>query len=280
MHIIYLITLHRKELPNKYIGSKSNCEVRDNIIWNNKGKPYYTSSNNNDLKMWLKSKKPYSIEILQRFNSYSGVILAEALFQTKYDVVASPEFFNKSIANYSNFTDPSYATYKHSVTEKIARLPISHPKVLSKEWVGITHGIVYSDERRKKHSKSNSGKKNGFYGKQHSKDTKNKIGLANSTKKRTPEFKAMISLLFKGKCLSRSHKRKIGRKGFMQLKSILTGESVRIRISDRHLYDESIWKNPYALAVKMKHTCPYCGISCTIANFNRWHNNNCKHKTK
>jgi hypothetical protein len=49
------------------------------------------------------------------------------------------------------------------------------------------------------------------------------------------------------------HRKKIGRKGFIMLKNIETGKTIRILREDKLKYDETIWMNPYKiLRMKLK----------------------------
>lgn len=175
MHIVYLIQLKRDEFPNKYIGSKSNCSLKEGKIYDSRGKVYIGSSTDKRLKELIDSGTDYSIQIIATFDNYNDALIAERDCHLKLDVVASPEFFNKSVATISTYTNPEYATYKHNTTQKVARLPRNHEKVLSGEWVGVTKGVVLSEEERKK--RASYGTDNGFFGKKHTEETKRNIGL-------------------------------------------------------------------------------------------------------
>ena len=174
MHIVYLIKLNRDTLPNKYIGSKSNCIVENSRIICHNGKIYTGSSRDKEYQNIMKYCDDYTVQVLASFDDYESALNAEMQIHIKYDVVASPEYFNKSIAKISNFTNPDCATYKHSLTGKIARLPRNHPKVLSGEWVGVSKGVIFTEEERKKRGKK--GELNSFHGKTHTEKTKALIG--------------------------------------------------------------------------------------------------------
>lgn len=193
MHIVYLMEFHREELPNKYIGSKSNCQVIDNRIYGNRGL-YEGSSRDKGFREAITSNVSYTLHVLGEFETYDLALLNEKNIHIAHDVVASPEYFNKSIATISSFADPEYGTYKHTVTGKTARLRLDHPLVISGEWVGITRGRVLNAEERK--SRGLPGELNPFYGKQH-----------------TSENRAMFSALarntFKGKTKSDEQKAKM-----------------------------------------------------------------------
>jgi hypothetical protein len=176
MHIVYLIKFKKNELPNKYVGSKANCSIDENKIIDHSGKLYMGSTKDIEFRSLVNSGFEYELQILGKFETYQLALQAEHDIHVQLDVVASPEYFNKAIANTSTFTNPDYASYKHVTTGKRARLPRNHPKVLSGEWVGITRGTVLTEEERKKRGRP--GKLNPFYGKKHPKETQERINRA------------------------------------------------------------------------------------------------------
>ena len=194
MHIIYLIHLNREQIPNKYIGSKSNCRIDNGkIIGSNNCE--YTGSSKDSVYRELVQHTGYTLYILGIFDSYDEALIAEREAHIANNVVASPEYFNRSIATTNNFTKPDYATYKHSITGKTVRLPRNHPQVISGEWVGVSKGSILTEEERK--SRGRAAELNGFYGKHHTDETKKT--LAETAKK-----------TFKGKPKSYEQRRKNG----------------------------------------------------------------------
>lgn len=195
-HVVYMVTFHRDQLPNKYVGSKSNAKIVDGMIMKNRREVYVGSSN---CKLFLEAKETcqFTVEILGAFDEYEDALEAEHNTHVRYDVVASPEFFNKSIARVNNYTDPAYATYRHLGTGKVARLPRNHPKVLNGEWVGITKGRVLTEEHRRNIGNGERGEKNGFYGRRHTEETKRKsgkkIGDAHRGKPKSTEHRRAMS---------------------------------------------------------------------------------------
>lgn len=123
---------------------------------------------------------------------------------------------------------------------------------------------------------SMKGSGNHFYGKKHTSESKQKIGIANSRETRSPEqINAWIENIAK-KPKSLDHRKKIARPGLIMLKNINTGESVRINKDDIGSYDKTIWKNPSSINQK-RVVCQKCGIESTAGNIKRWHNEKCKH---
>lgn len=193
MHIVYLIHLNRDQFPNKYIGSKSNCRVESGKIIGLDGREYVGSVKDSTYRE-LVHHTGYTLYILGTFKNYDQALIAERDAHIANDVVASPEFFNKSIATINNYTNPDYASFKHVTTGKRARLPRNHPKVLAGEWVGVTKGTILTEEHRKKLGLP--GKLNPFYGKTHSIEQRK---IFSETAKRT----------FKGKPKSNEQRRKM-----------------------------------------------------------------------
>lgn len=194
MHIVYLIKFKRSQFPNKYIGSKSNCTVAENHIIDQHGKVYAGSSKDIEFRSLVNSGFEYELQVLGKFETYKDALQAEHDIHVTLDIVANTEYFNKAIAAISTYTDPDYATYKHLQTGKIARLPRIHPKVLSREWVGVSTGTILTEEERKKRGRA--GKLNPFYGKKHTNESKRKSGQK-------------IGDAHRGKSKSAEHRRKM-----------------------------------------------------------------------
>jgi hypothetical protein len=191
MHIVYLIKFKRNEFPNKYVGSKSNCVVSENRIFDRHNKVYMGSSKDKQFRTMISLGYEYELQVLGEFDNYEKALQAERDIHIALDVVANIEFFNKAIAAMSTFTNPAYAIYKHLISGKVARLPRNHPMVLSGEWVGITRGITLTAEERKKRGRA--GKLNGFYGRKHNEETRKiiakRIGDAHRGKPKSPEHR-------------------------------------------------------------------------------------------
>lgn len=195
-HVVYMVTFHRSQLPNKYIGSKSNAKIIDGKIMKNRREVYVGSSS---CKLFLEAKETcqFTVEILGVFDEYEDALEAEHNAHVRYDVVAAPEYFNKSIAKVNNYTNPNYATYRHVETGKVARLPRQHPRVLNGEWVGVTKGHRLTEKHRRNIGNSERGEKNGFYGRRHTEESKRKsgkkIGDAHRGKPKSAEHRRAMS---------------------------------------------------------------------------------------
>lgn len=173
-HIVYMIELNRDELPRYYIGSKSNCSIVEGKIVDQRGKNYTGSAKDSSLKEAIKSGCLYNVHVLGSYDTYDIALENEKFVQIQNDVVASPYFFNRSLACENTYTNPEYATYKHTLTGKVARLRRDHPDVISKVWVGVTKEVVLDEESRKKRGRS--GSSNPFFGKKHKDESKAKSG--------------------------------------------------------------------------------------------------------
>jgi len=252
MTIIYKITftnrLQNKIKPYYYIGSKTNCSIKEDIILDSNNKEYWGSSTWEDYLTIVANDKCI-MEVLYSSDTANSkqILTIERDIQIQLDVVASSEYFNKSLATTNNYCDNEYATYKHTETGKTVRLKRDHPLVLSKEYVGVTKGrIIPEDERGKR---ARSGEENGFYGRTHTDDTKKAISLAHTGKQLTEDIIANWVEKVAKKPKTPEHRAKISRPGFLVLKNAITEEVVRIKVEDKSLYDPNDWYNPYALSI-------------------------------
>jgi hypothetical protein len=285
MNIVYKLTFNKRKerniKPYFYIGSKSNCRIIDGNIIDKRGNIYYGSSTYDNYDEILKTDN-ISVEILGTFNTYNECIEYEKEKHLEYDVAASILYFNKSIATINNFTNPDYASYKHKETGEYIRLPKNHPLVLEGTYIGVTKGNVLSEERRKKCGLK--GKNNPFYGKKHTEETIAILRKKSSEFRHSEETKSKMSEQRKGIPKSPEHRKKIGRKGLISLKNIITKEVVRIPKEQKNKYDDSIWVNLYKYKMmfdKTQVTCPHCGkIGNDNNSFRRWHNDNCRELIK
>jgi hypothetical protein len=285
MNIVYKLILNKRmaknEMPYFYIGSKSNCCVVEGKIIDKFGKEYYGSSSWDDYKD-IVDDDDVSVIILEEVDGdYDSLLLCEREQQIKNDVVASPEYFNKSFCQVNTYSNPNYATYKHIKTNKIVRLPRDHPSVLCGDYVGVTYGYKQSEEIKKKKSIAMSGDKNPFYGKKHTPETMEIIKNKNIGKKLSKETCQKMSEKRKGVSKTPEHRSKIGRPGLIMLKNVNTGQCVRVTKEESLMYDKTEWLNLYAY--KMKHSviedviCNVCGKKGkNNSSFKRWHNENCK----
>lgn len=254
MHIVYLFKFKREQLPNLYIGSKSNCSIVNGKIIDRRGN-IYNGSCKSDLYLSALVECEYDVFILGEFDVYDDALLMERDSHIVNDVVASPNYFNRSIATISSYANPDYGTYKNLLTEKIARLPITHTEVLNGNWVGITKGAIFTEEDRL--SRGRSGEENGFYGKQHTEETLTILSdkaIARGREpweKRTDESKQKY-LEAVSKPKTEEHKKKIGRKGLIMLQNIKTLEYIRIPREDVSAYDSNIWMNGTIVRKKLK----------------------------
>ena len=285
-NIVYMIELLRETSPKYYIGSKSSCKIIEGKIFDKRNKEYLGSAKDKSLKTLITDGTPYRIHILGTYDTYHDALTAERTVQITNDVVASPDFFNKSIATINNFTDPQYGTYKHSVSGKVARLERTHPRVLSGEWVGVSTGYKHTPEALEKLKLV--GEKNGFFGKSHTdkfKEEQSKRKILEWKLKSEEEiqiFAAATSKRFKGVPKTEEHRSKIGRNDMIMLKNINTEETVRIHKSEAKNYSEEIWVNPIkfqSLRNELpKEICPHCNKVAIPSNIKRWHGDKCKFK--
>jgi hypothetical protein len=285
MNIVYKLIFNRRrennQMPYFYIGSKSNCSVVDGKIIDKFGKEYYGSSTWKNYED-IVSSDDVSIVILDEVDgNYDSLMLCEREHQLNNDVVASPEYFNKSLCQANTYSNPEYATYKHRETNKTVRLPRTHPSVLNGDYVGVTYGNKQCEETKKKKSIAMSGEKNPFYGKKHDPEIIEIIKQKNTGKKHSEETLKKMSETRKGVPKSPEHRSKIGRPGLVTLKNVNTGECVRISKEDSLKYDKNEWINSYAYKMRFSEVrevvCNVCGKKGKDnSSFKRWHNEKCR----
>lgn len=284
MNIVYKITLKRRKEnniePYCYIGSKTNCTFENGIIYDKSRKQYYGSSRWAGYNEIIKEEIGFiDIEILVCCISSNSADLIdlERYFQIEDDVVRSTSYFNKSYPAKSNYSDPNYATFKHSVTGKVVRLLRDDHMVLDGTYVGVTKG------NKQKPRKKLFGPENHFYGKKHKEESIKKIIEKRKLQVITEESRKKMSDSRKGVKKSVEHKKKIGRKGLCNYINLLTNESIRIEKTVFEAnYNKDEWvtlayyNNHYKKIPKNKKLCDGCGDSFLPIHYERFHGTNCK----
>jgi hypothetical protein len=272
-HIVYKFIfknrLTRNDPPFYYIGSKSNCAVKDGFIIDKQNKKYFGSSNSKLYKEAIKDENPI-LEILGEFQNYNECLQYERQMHIENDVAKNHEYFNLSIAcDKSTYTNPDYCTVRHKdYPNKFIRMRKDDPLILNGTFINANAGYkTYNNGIIEKQFltcpldenwvlgklKSNIlyGEKNGFYGKTHSNNTKEKIiNGRNKYYENHPDemiknynrIGEYASKNLKGKPLSDEHKQKLGKKGFVTVKNILTNEWVQIHKDEFVKIDKNIWK--------------------------------------
>lgn len=249
MNIVYRLTFTKRKknniMPYLYIGSKSNAVFKEGVILDKKGRPYYGSScfpNYSDIV----KDDDVEVEILKEFESYTDALNYESTIQKSLDVVADTRYFNLSIATINYFSFPNYATVRNIHTGKVVRLPVDHPSIISGEYVGVTKNCSLTEEQKKKIGRK--GKENHFYGKKHTKETKEKISSKNQGREISEERRKLFIENVAKKDKTEEHRKKIGRKNLIMLKNKETLETIRIPTEEKYKYDPGLWVNPYILS--------------------------------
>lgn len=283
MNIVYeVIFTKRKEngvLPYRYIGSKSNCTFIDGVIFDKRKKPYYGSSSVKGYNDIVKENiDDITTTILFTFDDYKDALEKEKEIHILSDVVVSTEFFNKSIATISTYSDPAYATVKHHITGKVVRLLKDDVNIINGTYVGLTKGRSVKDDPNHI-NRGSKGEKNGFYGKSHSEKTLRKISESNSGRKASEETLNKLSNFQKGKPKSPEHRKKIGRAGLVMIRCVETGERKRVSKEDFEvIYKPLGWVYNLSGFKPKVFPCDHCGLETTKGMLSRWHNDNCKHR--
>ena len=288
-HIVYKITFtsrkDRKDPPYYYIGSKTNCKIINNIIYYGKNKEYWGSSKFKNYRDICENETKIA-EIIYETDDKKDLLILEKKAVINNNAKKSELFFNLEIPSINNFTRSGYGTYKHHIAEdKKIRLPVDDELVKNGIYVGATKNYKHTDKARALISKGVSGKNNPFYGKKHTDEVKALISLKNSIQ--SPERRKKSSetarKTFTGKKKSLEQRSKMSKsaKNKIMLKSLITGECIRISKENAENYDKREWVNTYAYkSIKgelKEKECVKCGFKSTnAAMISRWHNDNCK----
>jgi hypothetical protein len=136
---------------------------------------------------------------------------------------------------------------------------------------------------RKAHSdilkETMKGEGNHFFGKRHTEESRKRIGEKNKNRIKTKEEIDNWVSKVSSKSKTLEHRKKIGRAGMIMLRNSITGENIRIKKEDKHLYNLDIWKHYMELVPLKDIECPHCHkIGKGISNMRRWHFDNCKQK--
>lgn len=308
--ILFTENIETNTKPYYYIGSKSFCDVIDNVIYDKRDKPYLTSGNYS--KFYMQNKK-YEVEVLYESDVYDNILKIEKDFQILEDAINSDLYSNLAYADGGNYTNPNYVTVKDEKTNLVYRVTKNEFNN-NDNLVGITknHIKIFKDGVQSSAYKYDIDKylkdgwqigeydttykkleNNGFYGKKHNNITKHKM------KKRLYDFyKTDKGLEFRKKLSENAKKRfantkpsdetikkalKIAHENWKQRQTcynIITGEKINIdRCHWNNLLNRKIWVSgeKFNNIQRGKYKCIYCGVeSLSKVNIERWHNNNCK----
>lgn len=317
-NIVYKFTFTKRKangvLPFYYIGSKSNCYIKDNKIYDNNHKIYKTSSSVNLVKDLIDSGD-YELEILFESDVYDDILDKENEFQINENVVHNDEYFNLSYATKNIFTSPNYVTIKTN-DSIIPYKKISKEYFESGNYCGTTTGMKwFNNPITKEHYVLNEnsnlitelnlllgksddyslyGEDNNFYGKKHTAESKKK--MVESRRKYYDEHPKEYEKFIQD---AKTHMYRVSQlpkseKFIDQLKDRMTttlyianketGESKRILKDEYQEYKANGWIS-YSTYMNSIHketandiTCDHCGFSAKENNssFYKWHNDKCK----
>ena len=264
MNIVYKMTflsrLENNTPPFYYIGMKTNCSFKDNIILGKNEKPYWSSSGSSKFMDCLKLEFPL-VEILFESENQDDVCKKERELLCEVDARHNPNYFNMTNGTVDpTFHSSDYASYRHKDNMDVyKRLKRNDPLVLSGEFVGTTKGI----KGKWKIDSNAFGEKNSFYGKTHSDETKKYLSYLASQQhlSKTKEDYLVFSQSRKGLKNSDYQKQQSSKagKGKVMLANPFTGECKRIsRFSEEYnsLISEG-WENPTKNKKTLK--CPLSG---------------------
>ena len=217
---VYLTEYSGDKLPPKYIGSTSIKNI-DNGYCGSVHSKRWKDIFRSELK---ENKDLFTVTILSKHNTRLEAMEEELRLHKLYDVVKSDQYINQSYATINGFfgrdvsgeLNPMFGkerpdskllmTLFNPAKSIIAREKISKSRIGKSSW---NKGISCSEEVKKKISEKNKisskGELNGFYGKTHSNEVKEKISnlhKGNKYKlgiKHTDEAKLKMSKARKGK---------------------------------------------------------------------------------
>lgn len=304
-NIVYKINFNREDSPNCYIGSKSNCYVKDNKIFDKNNNQYFTSSTNSEVKRLIELGD-YSLEVLYINDDYNLVLKKEYEIQLEYDVIHNDKFFNKGLATFNIFTHPDYVTAK--INGEYKRVHRSYfdehdcdGATKNMKWYhdNINNYLLEKDDEKisllnliEGRILDNYWDKNPFYGKKHSKETISNIlesrkkfynenpELYENAKKKMSENMKKVSQLPKSERFLKQIQDR--GKNTLYIINIETLEKKRILKNEYDNYKKSGWMMYITYQNKNKESeivdCTFCGKRDKINNssFKKWHFENCK----
>lgn len=310
-NIVYKFTFNdrivNKTPPYFYIGSKSNCYIKDNLIYDKDNKIYYTSSTY-DLKNLIKNTS-YILEVLSEFETYTDALNYEHELHVLYDVVNSIEYFNKSLATCNVFTNPDYVTVNDNGNYRRVHKDYAKEHNLK----GTTYNMHWFNDGVKNYVKPYSyintlnkgrincsfyGVDNPFYNKKHSNETIKRM-VANRKKyydNHPEEFEKLkefarqnmykVSQLPKSEKFIKQLKERMA--NTLYIANIKTGEKKRIPRIEYESYKENGWICAVTYFNNINREscgniiCDFCGYESLKNNssFYKWHNERCKHNPK
>lgn len=158
---------------------KTHCDFKCGKIIDESGKLYFGSSTNKSMVSSLKDEIPF-IEILFSSEDQKLVCEEERRLLLTVDAARNEEFFNQTNGTVDwTFHSSEYATYRHKdYLDVYKRLKRDDTLVMTGVYVGTTNGIRFPNHPSND-KKRRIGSLNGFYGKHHSDETKQRIRERN-----------------------------------------------------------------------------------------------------
>lgn len=312
-HVVYRIhflqNIKNSTYPYYYIGSKSYCTFDGKNLIDRDGKVYYTSGK---LSTILMKSQDYLVEILCEVEDLVDLIPVELKQQLHYNALEDDIYANMMPATGGNFCNPDFVTVK---TADGKSLRVSKKDFEEGDYVGVSKGWIWiNDGVKNKTVEQNDltkylddgwvqgrlidckGRKNNFYGKQHTEETKAKLSAYNKRfsqtergKELTRQFLARMQKLrdegerigWQPDVIARGLKRSYQTcKFYRTAYNIITHKSERVTHEDfRYLVNRRIWmtKEMYNRTLNpLSFTCSVCGETAeTKSAYIRYHEDNC-----
>lgn len=176
MYCVYLTLYFGDKLPKRYIGSTSIKRIDTGYNGSIKSKEYKKIF----LQEQQENKHLFRTRVLSRHNTRLEALIEELRLQTKYNVVKSNQYMNKSLASVNGYfgrdiSGPAHPMYGKTLSGD-ARAKISN--TLKKKYA---NGSLVSPFK----TVDNKGERNGFYGKAHTPEALTKM---RKPKSRVPRY--------------------------------------------------------------------------------------------
>ena len=177
--------------------------------------------------------------------------------------------FKREILEHFKTKQEAFDAQERWINEYNTLVPNGY-NISPKGGVGVTG--CFSEETKRKISESITGEKNPFYGKIHTKETKQKLSIAASL--RTGDKNVMF-----GKDLYNLWVDKYGKEEadnrLQKMKNKMSKTRKGRILNENHR--KNISKSKIGLIYE-KIECPYCRKKADPGNYNRWHGDKCKLK--
>ena len=176
MFCVYLTCYFGDKLPRRYIGSTKISNIAKGYHGSVKSKAYAIIFRNE----CIVNPSAFKTRILSKHNTIEEALCEELRLQIKYDAVRSAKYMNMAYAQINGFFGRDVNDANHPFFNK-KHSDISKAKISATLKQRYSEGQIISPFALMSHA----GSKNGFYGKNHSEETKAKM---RKPKRKVPKW--------------------------------------------------------------------------------------------